>query len=171
MQNGFCCGYAVRKATDKGLGVFATEKIKEGSTVWRYVPGRYEVFDEQSYTSMLKTLSREKVVYELTHTFGMRDFPDAVIRILDEGALINHSERANLATNFAVPFLGQLESSSPNYLEDVFRTLLQDRFALVATRDISEGEEFTNNYLKEVFDPPFYLRLCDEYDLDEDYLE
>jgi hypothetical protein len=53
----------------------------------------------------------------------------------------------------------------------VTNALLGDRYALIALRDIAAGEELTNNYEIEVADPPFYLTLCDQYGVDENYLE
>ncbi|MGI9352393.1 MAG: SET domain-containing protein-lysine N-methyltransferase [Rhizobiaceae bacterium] len=170
-QSGFCYSYEVRKTPEKGLGVFATESVEKGQIVWRYVPGRYLVFDEQMFEKAIRALPCEKAVYELTHSFGIPDFPASIVRILDEGVLINHSDNANLATNFGVPLSAQLDVSSRSYLRNVSEALLQDRFTLIATRDIQSGEEFTNNYFEDVLDPPFYLRLCDEYDVKEKYLE
>ncbi len=56
-------------------------------------------------------------------------------------------------------------------IQDVAKALLGDRYALIALRDIAAGEELTNNYEIEAADPPFYLMLCDQYGVDEDYLK
>ena len=116
-------------------------------------------------------MTHDDAVYELTHTFGLRDFPTCVIRVLDEGVLINHSKNANLATNFDTPLQAEFDASSQIFLQEVGLALRENRFALIATRDIEPGEEFTNNYFEDEFDPPFYLRLYEEYGVEENYLE
>lgn len=46
-----------------------------------------------------------------------------------------------------------------------------DRYAMIATRDIQAGEEFTNNYTLEVGDPPFFEAIYDQYEIDDSYME
>jgi hypothetical protein len=146
-QQGFCFPHEVRETQDKGLGVFACAAIRKGSIVWRHVPGRYTVYDEPTFRAAIKDMTHADIVHELTHVFGLREFPGCLIRVHDDGVLINHSDKANLATNNSA-----------------------DRYALVATRDIAEGEELTNDYAGDVVDPPFYDALCEAYGVDEDYL-
>ncbi len=101
--NGFCFRVEVRQTADKGLGVFSAEAIKRDSIVWRHVPGNYTVHNELSFKAALAQLSKEQIVYELTHMFGLRGIPDCVIRVHDAGALINHANPPNLATNESAP--------------------------------------------------------------------
>jgi len=115
-------------------------------------------------------MSHADVVYELTHVFGLKDFPGCLIRVLDDGALINHSSNANLATNTTVASHKALDVTSPGYLSEVTETLLGDRYALVSTREIEKGEEFTNDYAADVLDPPYYDVLFEQYGVDENFL-
>ena len=170
-KNGFCFSYVVKKTPDKGLGVFAGETIEQGSIVWRHVPGQYTVYDEQAFKAAIEKMERAEVVYELTHVFGLKELPGCLIRIYDDGVLINHSSNANLATNNATAVETSLDVTSVDYVQDVTKALLDVRFALVATRDIEIGEEFTNDYAADVFDPPFYDDLCEHYGVSESYLD
>ena len=170
-KNGFCFRYVVKKTADKGLGVFADENIKQGSIVWRHVPGLYTVYDEQSFKTVIKKMTHAEVVYELTHIFGLRELPGCLIRIHDDGVLINHSSNANLATNRTAAIQISLDVTSVHYLRSVTKALLNVRYALVATRDIEIGEEFTNDYPAETFDPPFYDVLCEQYGVSEIYVD
>ena len=112
-------------------------------------------------------MSHKEAAYTLTHVFAFADMPGHMISILDDGVLINHDDDANLATNWHVP--------GPSFPIDAPRSvvtaaLLSPRYALVATRDIAAGAELTNDYAKDVFDPDYYIALCEEYGVEEDYL-
>jgi hypothetical protein len=170
-KNGFCFAYVVRESVDKGLGVFAAETIKRGSIVWRHVPGQYTVYDEQTFRAAIERMSHDDVVYELTHVFGLTELPGCLIRIHDEGVLINHSSNANLATNNTVAIEAALDATSIHYIQNATKALLDVRYASVATRDIKIGEEFTIDYSTEVDDPSFYEVLYEQYGVSEDYLE
>ncbi len=170
-KNGFCFPYVVKKTTDKGLGVFAGETIKQGSIVWRHVSGQYIVYDEQTFKAAIEKMAHAEVVYELTHVFGLKELPGCLIRIYDDGVLINHSSNANLATNNTAAIGTSLDMTSIHYIQNVTKALLDVRYALVATRDIEIGEEFTNDYAAEVVDPPFYDILCEHYGVSEGYLD
>jgi hypothetical protein len=171
MKNGFCFPYVVKETTDKGLGVFAGEKIKQGSIVWRHVPGQYTVYDEQTFKAAIGKMTHAEVVYELTHVFGLKELPGCLIRIHDDGVLINHSSDANLATNNTATIETAFDVTSTDYVREVTKTLLDDRYALVAARDIEIGEEFTNDYGAEVVDPPFYDILYEQYGVSEGFLD
>lgn len=171
IPTGFCFGIDVRAAGQKGLGVFAADPIESGQIVWRFRSGNFDVYDEAGFVALLNRMSHDQAVYELTHCFAFEDFPDVMIRILENGALINHDDDANVVTNFDVTTDVCPKPSSAAYLDDVRKALLEDRYALIAVRDIQIGEEITNNYEVDVFDPPFYLRLCESYGVDEDYLK
>lgn len=169
-RNGYCFPYGVKQTADKGLGVFADEKIRQGSIVWRHVSGQYTVYDERAFRALIDKMTPAEVVYELAHTFGLKDLPGCLIRIHDDGVLINHSANANLATNRSAAPEASLDMTSVHYVQDVTRALLDVRYALVATRDIEIGEELTNDYAAEVVDPPFYDVLCEEYGVRESYV-
>ena len=168
---GFQYAYSVRETPDKGLGVFATEASKKGSIVWRHVPGQYAVYDEIAFKTLISDMSQDETVYELTHCFGLPDFPNCVIRVFDAGVLFNHSSNHNLTTNNASQNEATLDHTSPQYIERVKQALLSDRYAMIAVRDIQVGEEFTNNYALEVGDPPFFEEIYDQYEIDDGYVD
>ncbi len=147
------------------------EAIKQGSVVWRHRPGIFVVYDEPSFRAKIETLSPAEVEYELTHVFGLEDFPGCLIRPLDDGRLINHSSDPTLATNNPGPARATLEVASPRYLQSVAEALLDDRYSLVAIRDIARGEELCNDYSLEDACPPYHDALCKQYGVREDYLE
>jgi hypothetical protein len=170
-NSGFCFQCEVKETAGKGLGVFACEAIKQGSIVWRHVPGQYTVYDETMFIAAIENMTHDEVVYELTHVFGLGEMPDCLIRIHDEGVLINFSSSANLATNNAKPLEKPFDATSDHYIQDITRALLTDRYALVATQDIEKGEEFTNDYAAEIEDPAFYKILYEQYGVEESYLD
>jgi hypothetical protein len=53
----------------------------------------------------------------------------------------------------------------------VTEALLNDRYSLVATRDIESGEEFTNEHSAEDDCPPYYDVLYEQYGVREDFLD
>jgi len=169
-ESGFCVRYTVRDTPDKGRGVFADAPIRKGTIVWRFVPGQYAVYDERSLKEFLAELSRSEVVYELEHMFGAPEFPDYVIRVLDDGVLINHSRQPTVAVNSScvadeIPY-----NTSPRDARDVADALLNDRFALVAIQDLKVGDELTHDYDIGVEDPPYYDALCEQYDVSSPWL-
>ena len=170
-ETGFCFLYNVEKTEDKGLGVFARETIKKGSIVWRHVPGLFVVYDEHSFRAKIKKMPPADVVYELTHVFGLEDFPGCLIRALDDGILINHSRNPTLVTNNVAPASTSFNVHSRQYLHKVTEALPDDRYSLVATRDIESGEELTNDYSVEDDCPPYYDVLCKQYEIREDFLD
>lgn len=170
-SEGFQCAYSVRETPDKGLGVFAAEAIRKGSIVWRHVPGQYAVYDERAFKALISDMSHDETVYELTHCFGLPDFPNCVVRVFDAGVLFNHSSKHNLTTNYASEDEAALDPTSPQYIARVKQALLSDRYAMIAVRDIQAGEEFTNNYALEVGDPPFFEEIYAQYDIDDSYMD
>ena len=169
--DGFLVRYSVRKTPDKGFGVFAKEAISKGSIVWRHVRGQYAVYDEDAFRALIAPMCREEAIYELTHMYGLPDFPNCVIRVFDAGVLFNHASDETLVTNNASPKPSPLDAASPGYLDAVSEALLGDRYAMIATRDIAAGEEFTNNYANEVGDPPFFEEIYDSYGIDDSYMD
>jgi hypothetical protein len=170
-RDGFQYAYSIRETLDKGLGVFSEEAIKKGNIVWRHVPGQYAVYDEQAFKALISDVTHAETVYELTHAFGLPDFPNCVIRVFDAGVLFNHSSNHNLTTNNASENDSPLDATSSQYTERVTQALLSDRYAMIAIRDIQVGEEFTNNYALEVGDPPFFEAIYDRYDIDDSYMD
>jgi len=170
-ETGFCFQYSVEKTEDMGMGVVAREPIKKGSVVWRHVPGVFVVYDEHSFRAKIEKMPPTDVVYELTHVFGLEDFPGCLILAFDDGALINHSTDPTLVTNNAAPSSTSFNVNSRQYLNKVAGALLDDRYSLVATRDIEIGEEFTNDYSTEDDCPPYYDVLCEQYGVCEDFLD
>ena len=56
-------------------------------------------------------------------------------------------------------------NTSARDVQDVEDALLNDRFALIATRDLKAGDELTHDYSIGVEDPPYYDALCSQYDV------
>ena len=164
-SSGFCVPYTVRVTPDKGRGVFADAPIRKGTIVWRFVRGQYAVYDERSLKEFLAELSHTGAVYELEHMFGAPEFPGYVIRVLDDGVLVNHSSQPAVAVNNGpgedeIPY-----NTSPRSVEDVTYALMNDRFALIAIRDLKAGDEVTQDYNIGVEDPAYYDALCEQYDV------
>jgi SET domain-containing protein len=169
-SSGFCVAYTVRVTPDKGRGAFADALIPKGTIVWRFVRGQYAVYDERSLKEFLAALSRAGAVYELEHMFGAPEFSGYVIRVLDDGVLINHSSEPAVAVNNGpgedeIPY-----TTSPRGVEDVADALLNDRFALIAIRDLKAGDELTHDYNIGVEDPPYYDALREKYDMSDPWL-
>jgi len=169
-ETGFRCQYSVGEAEGKGLGVFAREPIKQGSVVWHHDPGIFIVYDERSFRAAIEGMSPVEVVYELTHVHAFEEFPGCLIRALDDGILINHSSDPNLATKKNNIATGGLEIDSPHYLRQVAKELVDDRYSLVAIRDIEIGEEIANDYAADDDCPAYYDELYERYGVREDYL-
>ena len=166
-NSGMCIPYTVRETPDKGRGVFADAIVPRGSTVWRHVAGQYKVYDEQSLQALLSNMPRNDAVYVLEHIHCMPEFPDYMIRVFDDGELINHSEQPTLLTHTRLESDKTLDATST---EDVSRALLANHFTLVAARDIEEGEELTLDYNDDPDGPPYYDILCEHYGITWDWL-
>jgi hypothetical protein len=169
-NTGFCVPYTVRITPDKSRGVFADEPIRKGTILWRFVRGQYAVYDERSLKEFLAKLSRRAVVCELTHMFGTPEFPGYIIRVFDDGVLINHSRQPTVVVNSAsgddeIPY-----NSSVQDLQDLEDALLNDRFAMIASRDLKVGDELTHDYNIGVEDPSYYDALCEQYNVSEPWL-
>lgn len=129
------------------------------------------MYDEHSFRAKIEKMQPADVVFELTHVHGFEDFPGCLIRALDDGILINHSNEPNLATNNAAPASISFDVNSRRYLHKVTEALLDDRYSLVATRDIQSGDEFANDYFADDDCPPFYDVLYELYGVCEDFLD
>ena len=161
-NSGFSVPYTVRISPDKGWGVFADAEISKGSILWRHTRGRYAVYDERLLREFLANLSYSEIVYELTHMFGFPEFPNHVIRVLDDAELINHSRQPTAVVN---SLAREYETQRDISLQDVADALLEDYFALVAIRDLKVGEELTLDYTAGTEDALYFDALCEQYDL------
>jgi len=169
-NSGFCIPYTVRDTIDKGRGVFADTPVRKGGIIWRHVRGQYAVYDEHSLKRLLATLSHSDVVYELTHMFGLPEFPGFIIRVFDAGVLINHSHQPNVAINNTngnneMPF-----NTSAKNVREVEDALMNERFSLVAARDLKPGEELTMDYNIGIEEPPYFDALYEQYEILEPWL-
>lgn len=127
-KHGFCIPYTVRDTLDKGRGVFSDAAIRKGTILWRYVRGQCAVYDERSLQELVDKLTPSKVVYELEHMFGLAEFPCYVIRVIDDGVLINHSRQPTLMLNSGSGDVEIPYNRSPQHVQDVEDALLNDRF-------------------------------------------
>ncbi len=166
-NTGMCIPYTVRETPDKGRGVFADAAIPKGSTVWRHVAGQYSVYDERSLKALLSNIPDSEAVYVLTHIHCMPEFPAYMIRVFDDGELINHSDQPTLLTQTRH---GYDEVSAATSIKDVSTALLGNHFTLVAARDIEEGEELTLDYNDDPEDPQYYDTLCEQYGVTWEWL-
>jgi hypothetical protein len=164
---GLCIPHTIRVTPDKGRGVFADAVIRRGTTVWRHVSGQYAVYDERSFKELLGTLSQSEAVYELTHSFGLPEFPGYMIRVFDDGVLINHSSKPTIAVNNGS---AEYEILSVTSAQDVEDALLANRFALIAAQDLAVGDELTHDYSADVEDPLYYESLCEQYGVTWEWL-
>ncbi len=169
-DSGFCVPYTVRDTLDKGRGVFVDAPIRKGTIVWRHVRGQYAVYDEHSLKELVAKLSRSKVVYELEHMFGLPELPGYIIRVFDDGVLINHSHQPTVAINNGPGDDDISYSTSPQDIQGVEEALLNDCFALIATQDLRVGDELTHDYNIGIEDPPYYDALCEQYELSSPWL-
>lgn len=169
-NSGFCIPYTVHGTSDKGLGVFAGATIRKGTVIYRNLQGQFKVYDECSLKKCLAQLSHNEVTYELTHMFGIPEFPGYIIRFFDDGVLINHSRQPNMEMNNSSGENENLYSTSPQGIQDVEDHLLSDRFALIAIQNVEAGDELTLDYNNCVEDPLYYDDLCEQYGISESYL-
>ncbi len=165
--HGLCIPYTVRVTPNKGRGLFADAAIRKGTTVWRHVADQYAVYDERSLKALLSNMPDSEAVYVLTHIHCMPEFPEYMIRVFDDGELINHSDQPTLLTRTRP---GYDEASAATHTEDVSTALLGNHFTLVAARNIEKGEELTLDYNDDPEGPQYYDTLCDEYGITWDWL-
>ena len=165
--NALCIPYMVRVTLGKGRGLFANSAIQKGMTVWRHVPDQFVVYDKQSLKVCLSNMSHSEAVYELTHIFCMAEFPGFMIRVFDDGELINHSAQPTLLKNTSSDYN---EASPSNSVLEVTTALLDGHFTLSAARDIEAGEELTLDYNTDPEDPVYYSNLCKQYDISWEWL-
>jgi hypothetical protein len=157
---GLCIPYMIRVTPDKGRGIFADTAVRKGTTIWRHVPGQYAVYDEQLFKELLAKSSHSEAVYELTHIHCVAEFPGYMIRVFDDGVLINHSAQPTLVINAGS---GDYEVPSVASVQDVADALLNSHFTLIAARALEVGDELTNDYNADPEEPLYYDTLCDQY--------
>jgi len=170
-NTGFCIPYTVRDTSDKGLGVFTDAPVRKGTIVYRNLRGQYKVYDESSLNEFLAKLSHSEVVYELTHMFGLAEFSGYIIRFIDDGVLVNHSNQPNIAMNDSSGENEIQYKTSPQGVSDVEDALFNDRFALVAIQDLKVGDELTMDYNSFIEDPLYYDDLCEQFGVSESFLD
>jgi len=127
------------------------------------VRGQYAVYDERALEERVANLSHSEAAYELEHMFGLPEFPGYVIRVFDDGVLINHSRQPTVAMNRGSGDAEVPYDTSPQDARGVEEALLSDRFALIAARDLEAGDELTQDYNVGIEDPPYYDALCERY--------
>ena len=111
----------VKESEIEGLGLFATEKIPKGTTVWRFDP-RFDLYFEPAEVEIMGTLQKDLIdrYAYLSTTVGK------YVYCADDARFMNHSARNNNVD--IVPFPGEPETRA------------------VASRDIEIGEEILVNY-------------------------
>ena len=166
-NSGMCVPCSVRPTLDKGLGVFVDATVPRGSTIWRHVPGYYEVLDEGLFSSMLAEVSDEDAIYLLTHITSIEEFPGYMVRNLDEGALINHSAQPNVQRKYSAE---DYQCPPVNSAADVSSALNNTHFDLIAAHDIAVGDELLMDYNLEPDDPDYYDDACKRYGVTWDWL-
>ena len=102
-------------------------------------------------------MPHSEAVYVLTHIFCMAEFPGNMIRVFDDGGLINHSDKPTLLTNTSS---GYDEAPSAASVQEVATTIMGGHFTLLAARAIEAGEELTLDYNTDPEDPLYYSTLC-----------
>jgi len=168
--SGFCIPYTVRDTPDKGRGVFAEAPVRAATILWRHVQGNYAVYDERSLMRRIAGMSRREVAYELEHMFGLPEFSGYVIRVFDDGVLINHSRQPTVALNQCHGGDVAPANRPPRSAREVDVALLDERFSLIATRDLEPGDELTQDYNIGIEDPPYYDALCAQFGVSSPWL-
>ena len=102
-----------------GLGVFALAPIAKGTPVWRFAIG----LDMEFSPDIVNGLPEHVRTFFSQYGYLDRNVK-RIILCFDDARFVNHSETANVATDYT-----------------------QDRYGLdVALRDIAAGEEITMDY-------------------------
>jgi len=166
-HTGLCVSYTKENTPDKGQGLLAAAAIRRGTIVWRHAAGQYAVYDEQSFKSKLSNMSHGAALHELTHVFCVAEFPGYMIRVFDDGELINHSDQPTLVVTTSS---GLYEAPEVTSTQDVATALLNNHFTLIASRDIEAGEELALDYNADPDDPQYYSDLCEEYGVSWEWL-
>lgn len=116
----------VKPSKISGMGLFALEDISKGAIVWEYDPETaFSIREKQLMILEESEHHTEFVRFIVTYGFYVKAL-DSILLDLDNGRFINHSIQPNL---------GLANVSS----EEVWKYS-------VALRDISKGEELTEDY-------------------------
>ena len=126
--------YAEVKPSDiHGLGLFAKKFIPQGSIWWHARPQDILIITKSQFyelDSSHKTPSMKEFIHTLlTYSYYERD-SDALIFCLDNSKFVNHSLKGNSGIS-----------------ED------ENGFCAMALRDVSPGEEITEDYSKYTLSP------------------
>jgi SET domain-containing protein len=115
----------VDKSDIDGKGVFAAEDIRKGTIVWVFKDGHDFKMKPQEFEKLeTSTKTMIKDTGYLSPSSGLYVFPPKD----DPACFTNHSQNNNLST--------------------VFDESVSDEPYFISNRDISKGEELTNNYLE-----------------------
>ena len=109
----------IRESPIHGIGLFADEPIKKGTTIWKFAPG----FDLDFSEKDLKNLSGPSKEQFLKYIYMTKN--KGMILCFDDARFLNHSENPNC------------EDIDPDDFEEGFT---------IAKKDIKTGEELTVNY-------------------------
>ncbi|QLH35057.1 MAG: SET domain-containing protein [Parachlamydiaceae bacterium] len=135
----------VKPSSIAGVGLFADEDIKEGSSVWKYTPDSCSLFTKDQIDTLIHSFhktEKELMQYLLTYTYFQAKL-NGLILCLDNGRFVNHSENPNL--------------KGPANMENSWQYS-------VACRDIKKGEELTEDY--RTYDSSAWLDdLCKRYNI------
>merc|ERR1712198_489333 len=141
---GFQVKYEVRN-TSLGKGVFVLEPVKQGTLIWRYKKGENVLClkgKEETLAHLENLPSYEDRRYFVQHSYHDRGLLN---HILDDGKLVNHSNTPNAGPG-------------------------AEPLSTYAVRDIEKGEELREDYgLCEY--PAWFLSLCQEYEIDFNYVK
>jgi SET domain-containing protein len=142
-NGGMQIAYAVRDAEFEGKGLFSTEKIAQGTLIWRFRVGdNVTEYDEPAATKHLETLTMPEAKDFLDLTYGIRD---KLCFIRDDGRFMNHSTQPNCITDM---------STGNTY----------------ALRDIEPDEQLFEDYAR--FEhPAFLFPLLEKYQCAPNYYE
>ena len=162
-KNGFIIDYSVEEFPGMGKGIVVQQSVKQGETLWRHVSGQVRVFNQAELVSHLDQMSVEQARYELEHLYGLAEFPNHVIRIDDDGVLINHDDNPAALVRGHANIQGETPVTQETRSASVKSALVDTRYDIIASRDLEAGEQITLNYNVGVVDPEFYESLCDQY--------
>ena len=148
---GFCVNVELRMTPDKGVGVFAAEFIPANTVVY-YTTKDSISFDENEARKHIALMqSVEERVYWISHVCPLNE--ESVVLDPYDIPMINHSSN---------PTVEWRSSSTAEYC------IGTDGYAL-ATRNISKGEELTEDY-RSYPDTPFLNKLMEEYGITEEFI-
>ena len=149
---GFCVNVELRMTLDKGVGVFAAEFIPANAVVY-YTTEDSILFDENEARKHIALMqSEEERVYWISHVCPLNE--ESVVLDPYDIPMMNHS---------CNPTVDWRSSSTAGYCVG------PDGYGL-ATRDIIEGEELTEDY-RTYPDTPFLNKLMEEYGITEEFIK